>query len=161
MTTDRLTQIERDLTARRWVPSRAEVELGTAFAERSRRLRGEPVPVDMPVPARGEGPWLTQVLTVEARLVGEVERELLPVWRARLPESPMVDLLELYAASGRALLPYATRMTAAWQEAAARVGDVARWEESVVRGDDPRALLPELMFVGAVLQAAVTGDVGY
>lgn len=106
-------------------------------------------------------PWLTQALTVEARLMSEVEVELLPVGRARLPGSPMLELLEIYVEQARQLVPHAVRMAAAWRRATPRPDDVGRWEESLVRENGPQALWPGVFAVRSTLQAATTGDVGH
>ncbi|MCZ1013924.1 hypothetical protein [Streptomyces noursei] len=115
MTVEGLSDIERSLALRQWIPSAPEVALGEGFFRCAVALRGDPVPADMPPPRAGRGPWMTQRLAADARLAREAEEHLLPAWRGQLAGSPMLTLVETFVAAGRELAPHVESLLAAWR----------------------------------------------
>ncbi|MFC1413354.1 hypothetical protein ACEZCY_30970 [Streptacidiphilus sp. N1-12] len=185
MDRDRLSAIEHALVTLEWAPSHEEAAFGAALLYRRDRLEGAGPPGGLPPSGGPEPLWLTQVLSVQADLVRELDQELLPLWRERLGASPMLVLVDAYVEAVRPLLPVAARLVAAWRDAPATAptgAEVLRWaadhsvspEEAAVRLNCEALLLWEdrqlteqemtrvacwqhrVVRVGAVLEAAVT-----
>ena len=111
--------------------------------------------------------------------VSRLERELLPLWRNRLPsDSPVIALVMIYVRAAQPILRHADDVLAAWQGAVLlepareEIAEEARrlrispeearhWESQPPRGALWDDLLPTwacLLSVSSVMAAAVTGD---
>lgn len=189
VTSDRLSEIARSLNRQQWQPTADEVAFGSTFFQRMKELEEE---LQSAFP-RGTNWWdrlHTESFTAMARVVAMVRDELLPAWRERLADSPMVELAELYVSAAAPLLPHAERLLAAWHGAARpaptaeeitreagrlnvsaeqassrlRFENASHWEEeSNPRGlwDDLRPAWAHLGAVRSTMMAAVTGDTDY
>jgi hypothetical protein len=112
-----LGAIERSLVSGVWVPRPYEVKFGSAFLTLSKELDSAPVVDGLPPEQHMFDRSLVHHLSVQARMVREVQGRLLPKssLHFRLRRSPMRRLAAMYAKAGQRMLPYADRVLHAWQ----------------------------------------------
>ncbi|WP_449475215.1 hypothetical protein [Streptomyces abikoensis] len=192
MADEELISIERDLTQGRWTPSEDEKSLGGALFARKQRVESEAQqhPADMPNPKDEWDLFLTQAVTARARLARELSEELLPVWRDRLSDSPMLRLVEKFTTVCEKITPFSDRLLDAWRtsppppptpetvaseaqrlrvslpeaEENTRYFDARRWEEQQLTKEEHaqvNALLHRAGTIATMIYAASTGEIGY
>ncbi|GHE15301.1 hypothetical protein [Streptomyces alanosinicus] len=184
-----LGSIARSLNRYEWNPAQEEIAVGDAFL---RELQKDEE-ASQPFP-RGPQEWdrlRTEAVAGLVAKVARIDKELLPLWRERLPGgSSMIALVEIYVRSAQPILRHADDVLAAWRTAVWRepISEELAYEERRlnVSAEDARAiwrfeearhweaqpprsalweeLLPKwsyLTSVASVVAAAVTGDVEY
>ncbi|AOR35775.1 hypothetical protein BFF78_36090 [Streptomyces fodineus] len=185
----RLDVIARSLNRHEWNPTLEEIAVGDAFLRECHR--DEEPSQCFP---RGPQEWdrlRTEGIAGLVARVSRLDRELLPLWRNRLPsDSPVIALVVIYVRAAQPILRHADDVLAAWQgavrreptrdeiaeearrlrvspeeaEAIWRFEEARHWESQPPRGPLWDELLPtwaRLMAVSSVMAAAVTGDVEY
>ncbi|EST27407.1 hypothetical protein [Streptomyces roseochromogenus] len=184
-----LDRIARSLNRYEWHPTQEEIAVGVAFL---RELQKDEE-ASRPFP-RGPQEWdrlRTEGIAGLVAKVARIDKELLPLWRERLPsDSPVIALVEIYVRSAQSILHHADDVLAAWrgavwqeptQEEIAheahrlqvspedaraiwRFEEARHWESQPPRSALWEELLPKwsyLTSVASVVAAVVTGDVEY
>ncbi|MEV5507983.1 hypothetical protein [Streptomyces orinoci] len=141
-----------------WLPTAEETALGREFFARREMVAPRVLP-GMPECREATG-WVSQhVLWLED--VARLTHGLLEPWRAYLPGSHMVALLEGYADQARAAAPLAARLTRAWQTERpdpCSYQEAVWWEEWQLPEEERQqidALTHRLIRVGAMVVVAV------
>jgi hypothetical protein len=121
------------LNRRRWIPSDAELRMGTAAVERVQALgvpRNPPVPPQRDIrpsdPRSEVVPWKTQLILRAPEQAAVADAVLAEHAPTLPPDSAMVRIISAYADAARDLTALAERLAVAWQRSPA---PAPSWEE--------------------------------
>lgn len=185
-----VSEIEKSLVQKEWIPSRLELRLGGSFLTCSKQIDEDLQPSWFPPPRHSFDRWRTQNFSYQARLAEASEELLSALWvRILLHRSPMRRLVAAYHTAALELLPCLERIRSAFdtppvldEERLLRYIDQsslhpakardAIWRETVREWEEEH--LPAAEFVDAlepaqyvmsraatVVVAAVTGETSY
>ncbi|MEU3774307.1 hypothetical protein AB0F11_14095 [Streptomyces sp. NPDC032472] len=150
-TDERVSEITKALAHREWVPSETEQAVGALIVRKRQSLMGHLDQQPMTGRSKAEG------LRLQQDLADQVARESLPAARELLGRSLMVELIEAYVDTLRAMAPYADKLRPLLE-----AGGESLTEYDVLtpaEREKMQDVWTAIIAAGSVLGAAVTGDV--